>query len=136
MNNKRDKTINISSGDCFFCNIPKDRVIHDSERFVVIHDAYPVTEGHTLLISKRHAETWFDLTAEEKAEVNDLLQYHRNKLKGKHSDIAGFNIGINCGESAGQTIFHCHIHLIPRRKGDCPNPRGGVRGVIPNKQQY
>lgn len=95
-----------------------------------------MTEGHTLIIPKRHAETWFDLTEQEQSEVNHLLQNQRDELQQVYSDISGFNIGMNCGESAGQTIFHCHIHLIPRRDGDCENPRGGVRGVIPQRQQY
>ena len=95
-----------------------------------------MTEGHTLIIPKRHAETWFDLTEQEQSEVNHLLSNQRKELLQLHPDISGFNIGMNCCESAGQTIFHCHIHLIPRRDGDCDNPRGGVRGVIPEKQQY
>jgi len=122
--------------DCFFCNLPKERIVSESIRFWIIRDAYPVTEGHTLIIPKRHAETWFDLTEQEQAEVNHLLASQRKELLELYPDISGFNIGMNCGESAGQTIFHCHIHLIPRRDGDCENPRGGVRGVIPHKQQY
>lgn len=103
---------------------------------MVIRDAYPVTEGHTLVIPKRHVETWFDLTEQEKSEANHLLQYQRDELQNLYPEVSGFNIGMNCGESAGQTIFHCHIHLIPRRENDCGNPRGGVRGVIANKQKY
>ena len=121
---------------CFFCNLPKERIVSESNLFRVIRDAYPVTEGHTLIIPKRHAETWFDLTEQEQSEVNHLLSKQRKELIELYPDITGFNIGMNCGESAGQTIFHCHIHLIPRRDGDCENPRGGVRGVIPQKQQY
>lgn len=95
-----------------------------------------MTEGHTLIVPKRHAETWFDLTEQEQSEANHLLHNQRDELIELYPDISGFNIGMNCGESSGQTIFHCHIHLIPRRDGDCENPRGGVRGVIPQKQLY
>lgn len=123
-------------GDCFFCNLPEDRIASESIRFWIVRDAYPVTEGHTLIIPKRHAQTWFDLTEQEQSEVNHLLSNQRKELLQLHPDISGFNIGMNCGESAGQTIFHCHIHLIPRRDGDCDNPRGGVRGVIAERQKY
>lgn len=126
----------LESSDCFFCKIPKKRVVCESIRFWIIRDAYPVTEGHTLIIPKRHTETWFDLTEQEQSEANHLLHNQRDELIQLYPDISGFNIGMNCGESAGQTIFHCHIHLIPRRDGDCDSPRGGVRGVIPEKQQY
>lgn len=76
------------------------------------------------------------MTEQEQSEVNHLLSNQRKELLELYPDISGFNVGMNCGESAGQTILHCHIHLIPRRDGDCDNPRGGVRGVIPDKQQY
>ena len=122
--------------NCFFCDLPKERIIYENTFFRVIRDAYPVTKGHTLIISKRHAETWFDLTAEEQLVVNHLLSEQRNQLLELYPDIKGFNIGTNCGESAGQTILHCHVHLIPRRFGDCESPQGGVRGVIPDKQKY
>lgn len=89
-----------------------------------------------MIVTRHHVDTWFDLSERQKVEVNQLLQDQRTELKNLYPEVTGFNIGMNCGESAGQTIFHCHIHLIPRRDGDCDNPRGGVRGVIPSKQQY
>jgi diadenosine tetraphosphate (Ap4A) HIT family hydrolase len=108
--------------DCVFCYFPKERIISESERFWVIRDAYPVTEGHTLIIPKRHAETWFDLTDTEQTEANGVLREQRLKLIEQDSTITGFNIGMNCGASAGQTVFHCHIHLIPRLFGQFRHP--------------
>jgi ATP adenylyltransferase len=122
--------------DCLFCNIEPERVIADNEYAYAIRDGFPVTNLHTLIIPKRHAETYFDMTAEEKLACDELLTRFRNEIVNVDSSVSGFNIGMNAGESAGQTIFHCHIHLIPRRDGDVDQPRGGVRGVIPNKQKY
>lgn len=122
--------------DCLFCNIEPERVIAENEYAYAIRDGFPVTNLHTLIIPKRHAETYFDMTAEEKLACDELLTRFRNEIVNVDSSVSGFNIGMNAGESAGQTIFHCHIHLIPRRDGDVDQPRGGVRGVIPNKQKY
>tara|TARA_B110000008_G_scaffold240640_1_gene248113 strand:+ start:1138 stop:1416 length:279 start_codon:yes stop_codon:yes gene_type:complete len=91
---------------------------------------------HTLIIPKRHAETYFDLDEDETGELSKVLKIERQKILEMDDTVKAFNIGINAGEESGQTIFHCHIHLIPRRKGDVKDPRGGVRGVIPNKQKY
>ncbi len=121
---------------CIFCELPVERVVLESEYFNVIFDAYPVSEGHTLIIPKRHAETWFDLTVEEQHSAADLLNEIKKDLQVKDASILGFNIGMNCGEVAGQTVMHCHVHLIPRRNGDMDDPKGGVRGVIPGKQKY
>ena len=98
-------------------------------------DNYPVSEGHTLLIPKRHCETFFDLSDVENQYFIATLNVVKGILDGRYNPD-GYNIGMNCGEAAGQTVMHCHIHIIPRYKGDCENPRGGVRGVIPSKQQY
>jgi len=122
--------------DCIFCNPEKERVIVDSTLALAVYDGYPVTKGHTLVIPKAHKPTFFDLTYLEQQEVFMLLDVMRERLEAKDSSITGFNIGMNCGESAGQTIMHCHVHLIPRRDGDHPNPRGGVRAVIPGKADY
>jgi ATP adenylyltransferase len=122
--------------DCLFCNIEPERVITENEYAYAIRDGFPVTNLHTLIIPKRHAETYFDMTVEEKLACDELLTRFRNEIVNIDSSVSGFNIGMNAGESAGQTIFHCHIHLIPRRDGDVDQPRGGVRGVIPNKQKY
>ena len=121
---------------CIFCKIKQERIIDRDEFFYVIQDGFPVTGGHTLFIPHRHAETWFDLTDTEQASLNQLLQKHKALLQSEDETITGFNIGMNCGEDAGQTVMHCHVHLIPRRKGDMLDPKGGVRGVIPEKQKY
>ena len=122
--------------DCIFCNIEENRIEDENRHFLVIKDLYPVTYGHTLIISKRHVESFFELTDEEKTLFLQILHAQKEKLIVIDKSITGFNIGINDGQDAGQTIMHCHIHLIPRRNGDIENPRGGVRGVIPNKQKY
>jgi len=121
---------------CLFCNIPLERVINENELAYVIYDGFPVTDHHMLIIPKRHASNYFDLTEEEIAACNELLRACKSDIENTDKLVDGFNIGMNCGESAGQTIFHCHTHLIPRRTGDLDNPKGGVRGVIPDKQQY
>jgi diadenosine tetraphosphate (Ap4A) HIT family hydrolase len=114
----------------------QDRIIAENDLVYVIRDGYPVTEFHTLIIPKRHEADYFNLTSQEVDAINKMLQEQKNLLEQQDPTISGFNIGINIGEDAGQSIFHVHIHLIPRRKGDTKNPKGGVRGVIPNKQQY
>jgi len=121
---------------CHFCELTEDRIIDETETCVVIRDLYPVTPLHTLIITKLHVPTYFDLSAQERKEVEQLIDDHRLKILEEDDTVSGFNIGINCGEDAGQTVMHCHIHLIPRRKGDIENPRGGVRGVIPDKRIY
>lgn len=122
--------------ECIFCEEQdKERVLFNGKVWKGVLDGYPVTEGHTLLIPHRHAETYFDLSEFEKLSLHHAIDSVKKILDERyHPD--GYNIGINCGESAGQSVKHCHIHLIPRYKGDVENPRGGVRGVIPSKQNY
>ena len=122
--------------DCIFCALIDERILMCELGMLVIEDAYPVTPGHHLIIPKRHVLTWFDLNSDERAALDQLLHQQRKVLLATDPSITGFNIGTNCGEDAGQTVNHCHIHLIPRRSGDTANPRGGVRGIIPDKQQY
>ena len=122
--------------DCIFCNLEPSRIEDRNEFFVAIKDLYPVTEGHTLIIPSRHVESFFELTRDEEIAMLDMLISQKEELSQLDTTITGFNVGINDGEDAGQTIMHCHIHLIPRRKGDMESPRGGVRGVIPDKQSY
>ena len=122
--------------NCLFCNINKDRIVHEYKNFYVVRDAYPVTPLHSLVITKRHVVSYFQCSKEEYDEIPMILDTQKTELKILDDTITGFNIGMNIGEDAGQTIFHCHIHIIPRRQGDTPNPRGGVRGVIPQKQKY
>ena len=111
-------------------------MISENDLAYTIYDGFPVTEYHCLVIPKRHAATYFDLTPEERSASHILLVEMREQIQHQDLSVDGFNVGTNNGESAGQTVFHCHIHLIPRRTGDIANPRGGVRGVIPDKQQY
>jgi len=124
---------------CLFCEIQannRKRIITENNLVYAIQDGFPVTEGHTLLIPKRHTLDYFGLTQEEVLAINQLMDSHRQLLQKEDQTIDGFNIGMNCGETAGQTIFHCHVHLIPRRKGDVENPRGGVRHIIAGKGFY
>jgi len=122
--------------DCLFCNLGADRNIKENELFFVTYDKFPVTKYHTLFIPKRHIKDYFQLNRQEITAFNDLLHSMKSEIQAKDPSVTGFNVGMNCGEDAGQTVMHCHIHLIPRRKGDTENPRGGVRGVIPSKQSY
>ncbi len=121
---------------CIFCEVDAEQVIVENELAFAIRDGFPVTEMHTLIIPKRHAATYFDLTQAEVNATNDLMAQLKSDIEVADSLVTGFNIGINSGKSAGQTIFHCHIHLIPRRDGDVENPRGGVRHLIPGKGNY
>ncbi len=128
--------INAREANCIFCNIPADRVITSNALAFAIRDNYPVTELHSLVIPKRHSGLFFDLFEPEKRAINQLLVAVRAGIMKEDASINGFNIGINNGDTAGQTIDHAHVHLIPRREGDVQNPRGGVRGVIPGKADY
>ena len=128
MNNKID--------DCIFCSIPRDRVILENDLTFAIRDNYPVTRLHSLIIPKRHVVDYFSLTEDELLSCDTLLKEIKNSIQAEDESVKAFNIGINSGEAAGQTIFHCHIHLIPRRVGDVKNPRGGIRHLIPGKGDY
>lgn len=120
--------------ECPFCK-PKD-VIASNEFALAFRDKFPVTPLHTLIVPKYHAVSYFDLIKEELDSCWELVNTMRDGIYEEDSTVTGFNIGINVGKSAGQTVFHCHIHLIPRRDGDVENPRGGVRHVIPGKGDY
>jgi len=125
--------------DCLFCNLQKDdrkRIIAENSLAYAIRDGFPVTEGHTLFIPKRHTIDYFGLVPAEVSAINQLMEAQRIFLLDSDSTIGGFNIGMNCGEIAGQSVWHCHVHLIPRRKGDVEYPKGGVRHVIPYKGNY
>ena len=121
---------------CLFCEIPQDRIIAFNDLAYAIKDGFPVTPLHTLIIPKRHAVDYFELTKDELLACNELIHQLKESIIKEDSSVVAFNIGMNAGEAAGQTVFHCHIHLIPRRKGDVQNPRGGVRHLIPNKGFY
>ncbi len=129
----------MEKNSCLFCDIQsidQQRIIAESNLAYAIRDGFPVTAGHTLFIPKRHILDYFGLVPAEVSAINDLLAKQKKSLQEADSTIDGFNIGMNCGETAGQTIFHCHVHLIPRRKGDVENPRGGVRHIIAGKGFY
>ena len=126
-----------SKVQCIFCSKINCEIIKSTKYFFIIRDtAYPVTQHHTLIITNRHVEDYFNLTKDEISELNQILKEQKSVLQQLDGNISGFNVGMNIGKDAGQSIMHCHIHLIPRREGDVENPQGGVRSVIPNKQHY
>jgi ATP adenylyltransferase len=123
--------------DCPFCpDQVWDRIVEELGSVYAIEDLNPVTPGHLLIIPKRHVADYFDLTPNEQQDAWQLIEILRSRILAHDRSVSGFNVGFNSGVSAGQTIFHAHIHLIPRRDGDAQNPRGGVRGVIPGKMSY
>ena len=121
---------------CLFCNSSKSGIALENELAYASYDTYPVSEYHCLIIPKRHVKDYFDLSNEELLACNDLIKKIKKEVSKKDKNIEAFNIGTNAGKISGQSIMHCHIHLIPRRKGDVQNPQGGVRSVIPKKQYY
>ena len=121
---------------CIFCKILKEELQFENQLAYSSIDSYPVTEFHSLIVPKRHVETYFELTYEEIQACNELILKTKEKILKHDSSVKGFNIGTNAGKVAGQSIMHCHIHLIPRRRGDVVDPQGGVRSVIPKKQHY
>ena len=121
---------------CLFCDSKKNGIAHENDLAYASYDSYPVSDHHCLIIPKRHIKDYFDMTNDELIACNDLIQIVKNEILSKDINVKGFNVGTNAGKIAGQSIMHCHIHLIPRREGDVDNPQGGVRSVIPNKQHY
>ena len=121
---------------CLFCNIKESGLVMENELAYASYDTYPVSELHCLIIPKRHIKDYFALTDEEVIACNKLIKNMKREVELKDPTVKGFNIGSNLGKIAGQSVLHCHIHLIPRRVGDVENPQGGVRSVIPQKQHY
>ena len=121
---------------CIFCKIRKEELQFENPLAYSSTDSYPASEYHSLIVPKRHVESYFDLNKEEILACNELILKTKEKILKQDSSVKGFNIGTNAGKVAGQSIMHCHIHLIPRREGDVENPQGGVRSVIPKKQHY
>lgn len=121
---------------CIFCNLDQDKeIIAENELVVAFYDSFPVNPGHSLIIPKRHVANYFDLSVEECVAMQALLKVVQTKVEERfHPD--GYNIGVNVNVAAGQSVFHVHMHLIPRFLGDVEDPKGGVRGVIPSKQKY
>ena len=120
---------------CIFCSLPKKRVSNQSDCFIVTKDRYPISENHTLIVSKRHVRYFSELTPQERLDLVELTFSTQQSLK-EGFNYEDFNIGINDGENAGQTIHHFHLHIIPRIKGDTDNPKGGIRWVLPKKAKY
>jgi diadenosine tetraphosphate (Ap4A) HIT family hydrolase len=118
-----------------FLTIPENRIIHRGDLFFLIRDIYPVSPGHTLIITNELKKDYFELSEDELAELPLMIAMAKHLIEEEFQPD-GYNIGMNCGESAGQTVFHFHCHVIPRYNGDMEDPRGGVRGVIPEKQKY
>lgn len=121
---------------CLFCETPASSVIAENELAYARRDGFPVTYLHTLIIPKRHIASYFELTQSELNAIHQLAVAQKAALQGEDALITGFNLGVNGGHTAGQTVMHCHVHLIPRRAGDVENPRGGVRNVIPGRGDY
>jgi diadenosine tetraphosphate (Ap4A) HIT family hydrolase len=120
---------------CPFCSLPPDRIVLSSADAIALRDAYPISPGHTLIVPRRHVGSFFEATAQERADLLALLDEAKGELDARFAPAA-FNIGINDGPAAGQTVPHLHIHLIPRYVGDRIDPRGGVRWIIPDKADY
>lgn len=125
----------MSTGSCPFCNHDSSRVFYEGEHVMGLWDSFPVAPGHVLLIPKRHVPTWFDATFEERLELIAAIDIARDRIVSLYKPN-GFNLGVNIGEAAGQTIFHLHLHVIPRYFGDVEDPTGGVRHVIPARGNY
>ena len=121
---------------CLFCDVKKSGIAYENDLAYASYDTYPVSKYHCLIIPKRHIIDYFDLNNEELIACNNLIKTLKKEIIEKDQSVKGFNLGTNVGKISGQSIFHCHLHLIPRRENDVENPQGGVRSVIPNKQHY
>ena len=123
---------------CLMCELPVDKfkILDQNDLCLVLEDSYPVSEGHCLVIPRRHAPTFFEMNDREILAIQELLHRSKARLQEMDHTITGFNIGMNCGKSGGQSVFHAHVHFIPRRDGDQENPQGGVRKIFPEKAQY
>ena len=121
---------------CLFCNAKESGIATENEFAYASYDSYPVSDFHCLIIPKRHVKDYFEMSDQELLACNDLITKIKNEILAKDKTVKAFNIGTNAGKISGQSIMHCHIHLIPRRDGDVENPQGGVRSVIPKKQHY
>ncbi len=129
-------TMRKADPNCVFCTMPEGRMVFARRLAYAVYDTTPVTPLHMLVLPRRHVASYFELKTTERRAIEELLALARTTILTKDEAVLGFNIGINVGAVAGQTIFHCHYHLIPRRNGDVANPRGGVRAVIPGKADY
>lgn len=125
----------MSNGECPFCSPDRARVFLEASLVLGVWDAYPLNPGHALLVTRRHVETWFDASTEEREAIAAAIETVRDVIVARH-EPAGFNVGMNLGEAAGQTVAHLHVHVIPRYTGDVEDPRGGIRRVIPARARY
>ena len=121
---------------CLFCNIKESGCDYENNLAYASFDSYPVSKDHCLIIPKRHIKDYFELSKEELIACDELVKIVKDEITSKDQSVKGFNFGTNIGKVSGQSIFHCHFHLIPRRDADVENPQGGVRSVIPSKQHY
>tara|TARA_B100000963_G_scaffold333111_1_gene325207 strand:- start:863 stop:1261 length:399 start_codon:yes stop_codon:yes gene_type:complete len=121
---------------CLFCYFKESDCANENDLAYSSYDTYPVSDLHCLIIPKRHIKDYFELTNDELIACNDLIKKTKDQILKKDKSVKGFNLGTNIGKVSGQSIHHCHFHLIPRRRGDVKNPQGGVRSVIPSKQHY
>ncbi len=121
---------------CLFCNVNESGYAQKNNLAYASYDSYPVSKDHCLIIPKRHIKNYFDLTKDELIACDELIKTVKEEILIKDQTVKGFNLGTNIGKVSGQSILHCHFHLIPRREGDVENPQGGIRSVIPNKQHY
>ena len=128
--------MNDPNSPCLFCNSEKSGCAYENGLAYASYDSYPVSEYHCLIIPKRHIKDYFDLSNDELVSCNELIKIVKKEIINKDPSVKGFNLGTNIGKVSGQSILHCHFHLIPRREGDVENPQGGVRSVIPSKQHY
>ncbi|TNG01858.1 MAG: HIT family protein [Gammaproteobacteria bacterium] len=122
-------------GECPFCSLSPDKILEESELTITLRDGFPVSPGHTLIIPKRHLGSFFELTTSEREQIFEAIARAKDQLD-KEFQPDGYNIGINDGQSAGQTVMHLHVHLIPRFKDDMDDPRGGIRWIFPDKADY
>jgi diadenosine tetraphosphate (Ap4A) HIT family hydrolase len=120
---------------CPFCTLPAERIVHANQHGLITRDGFPISPGHTLVIPHRHVGSFFDLTADKRIDLLGLLDQAKADIENEFKPDT-YNVGINDGPAAGQTVPHLHIHLIPRYTGDIPDPRGGVRWIIPDKADY
>jgi ATP adenylyltransferase len=124
------RDVNGKAGGCVFCAVADEKIIAQNQLAFALRDIAPVTPLHTLILSRRHVASFFDLHPQEKQAIDELLNVIQRAVRADDPAVAGFNIGVNIGKVAGQTIFHCHVHLIPRRPGDAVYPDGGIHAAI------
>lgn len=121
--------------DCPFCSPNRQRILLESPLAIALLDGFPVSPGHALVVPKRHVADWFDASPDERLAIVELVDAVKRRIDREH-EPDGYNVGINIGEAAGQTVFHLHVHVIPRYEGDVADPRGGIRYVLPDKARY